>query len=138
MKTKLLAAALIAALAGTAQAAAQLIAAFEGNWYHATSINNGTAEQASSVSASISADTFHEPGYNCRIKSVHQAKDAADDDLPIYQVDMVCGGELERAYPVKSTWAIRKTGAGEVLVISSPPANGLGPSIEVFEKGESK
>jgi len=47
----------------------------------------------------------------------------------------MCAGEQERDYPLKSTWAIRKTASGEVLVITAMPTGALGPSIEVLEKG---
>jgi hypothetical protein len=113
-------------------AAAQLPAAMQGDWHHTTPINNGTEEVP--VGATIGADTFHEPGYNCQIKSVHQTLDPSDR-VPTYQVDMMCAGERERPYPLKSFWAIRRTSSGEVLVITALPVSGLGPSIEVLEKG---
>jgi hypothetical protein len=135
MKILFSATAIAAVLAAPAHAAASLPDAVRGDWHHTAPINNGT--EAVPFPAIIGADTYHEAGYNCQVKSAQQTIDPADRQ-PIYAVDMMCATEQEHPYPLKTFWALRKTAAGDVLVITALPLRGLGPSIEVLEKGDGQ
>jgi hypothetical protein len=131
MKAILLAGAALV-LTTAAHANAHLPEVVRGDWHHTAPINDGSGDVP--VPATIGADRFHEPGYNCQVKNVHQQIDP-NDRLPLYAVDMRCAGELEHPYPLKTFWALRKTSAGEVLVITALQVREIGCPIEVLEKG---
>jgi uncharacterized protein len=81
---------------------------------------------------SITATTTFETGYGCDIKTINSIKDTSDANLFVYQVEMLCQADGYQAPPaqlLKSLWAIRRTSAGDALVITTIP-----DSIEVFQR----
>ncbi|TQF30015.1 hypothetical protein UNPA324_10560 [Bradyrhizobium sp. UNPA324] len=92
--------------------AAQLPEAYLGDW---SSDDVGDLEITGIV---ITPRTYHEPGYNCDIRSVQQ-KSEATPGRPVYLVEMRCSGEgPERPQLVRELWALRKIGNNNVLAIA--------------------
>jgi hypothetical protein len=83
---------------------------------------------------SVTQHTYHEPGYNCDIRSA-QRKNEATPNRPVYFVEMRCSGEgpQERPQLVREVWALRKVNNVNVLAIA-----GVGgatfPSIHLLRR----
>lgn len=83
--------------------------------------------------------TYHEPGYNCTIRSISAKNDAATSARTlVYLIDMACSGDGEnpgRAKRVREIWALRRTNGKDVLVMAGT-AGPTYPSIHVLERAE--
>jgi hypothetical protein len=83
----------------------------------------------------ITQSSYHEPGYNCDIRSI-QPKNEASTGSPVYLVDMRCSMDGEGSGPpqsVREVWALRKANNNDMLVIA-----GVGgatfPSIHLLHR----
>jgi hypothetical protein len=128
---------LVAALAVVSTAAvhaAELPKEFLGGWK-----NNDGSNEFEVTGISIGARTYHEPGYNCDIKSVGVKKDPTTGaQVRLYVVEMACAGESEkpeRPKRVHEVWALRKVKGQDVLVIAGTSGPTY-PSIHVLERAE--
>src|ERR1700730_11533100 len=93
-----------ALLLSTAAHTADLPKSFLGSW-----LNNDGAAQFEVSCISVSARSYHEPGYNCDIKSI-TAKDEAGsiNRVRVYILEMLCIGDGESPGPsqrVREVWA---------------------------------
>jgi hypothetical protein len=107
--------------------AAQLPEAYLGDW---SSDDMGDIEI---TGIAITQRTYHEPGYNCDIRSV-QPKSEATPGRPVYLVEMRCSGERpERAQLVREVWALRKVNNNDILAIAGV-SGATFPSIHLLRR----
>lgn len=92
--------------------------AFLGSWMRQT--GGGTGGNTV-TGISVTAKSYHEPGYNCDIGRMKKSEDTADATAYVYIVEMKCTGDGERPGPaqrVREVWALRNVNGKDVLVTS--------------------
>lgn len=123
---------ILALLSGMPAKAAELPKAFLGNW-----TNNDSEIEVTGIY--VGPRTYHEPGYNCDIKSITAKNDAATITRTLlFIIDMACVGDGENPGPARSVreiWALRKVSGKDVLVMTGT-AGPTYPSIHILQRGE--
>jgi len=119
--------------AGSAHAA-ELPKSFLGDW-----TNQDGSSEHEVTGIHVDAKTYHEPGYNCDIRSITAKNDAATSTRTlVYLIDMACSGDGEnpgRPKRIREIWALRKINSKDVLVMAGA-AGPTYPSIHVLERPE--
>ena len=114
--------------------AAELPSTFLGSW-----VNRDGASEHEVTGINIGKRTYHEPGYNCAIRSVRARNEAnAIGRGKVYLVEMSCAGDEEtpdRPVRVKEVWALRRANGKDILVMSGASGPTF-PSIHVLERAE--
>ena len=113
--------------------AADLPKSFLGDW-----TNNDGSSEHEVTGIHVGARTYHEPGYNCDLRSVTAKNDAATSvRTPVYLIDMTCAGDEENPHPkrVREIWALRRINGKDVLVMAGT-AGPTYPSIHVLERAQ--
>ncbi len=129
---KFIAVAALALSYATHARAADLPKGFLGEW-----MNDDGADQAEVTGISVAPRSYHEPGYNCDIKSV-TAKDEAGsvNRGRVYVVEMLCTGDGENPGPrqrVREVWALRKINGAELLVTAGA-SGATYPSVHILQR----
>ncbi|MGV7218271.1 hypothetical protein [Bradyrhizobium sp. UFLA05-112] len=109
---------------------AELPKTFHGSW-----TNKDGSSEFEVTGIYVGPRTYHEPGYNCDIKSVAAKKDAATvTQSLVYLINMTCAGEGEKTgKQVREIWALRKVDGKDVLVMAGA-AGPTFPSIHVLQR----
>lgn len=119
--------------AGSA-AADDLPKSFLGDW-----TNRDGSSEHEITGIHVGPRTYHEPGYNCDIRSITAKNDAATTThARVYLVDMTCSGDgenPERPKRVREMWALRRIDGKDALVIAGT-AGPTYPSIHVLARAE--
>jgi len=119
--------------AGSAHAA-ELPKSFLGDW-----TNQDGSSEHEVTGIHVGPKTYHEPGYNCDIRSITAKNDAAASTRTlVYLIDMACSGDGEnpgRPKRIREIWALRKINSKDVLVMAGA-AGPTYPSIHVLERPE--
>lgn len=113
--------------------AAELPKSFLGDW-----TNNDGSSEHEVTGIHVDARTYHEPGYNCDLRSVTAKNDAATSGrTPVYLIDMTCAGDEENPHAkrVREIWALRRINGKDVLVMAGT-AGPTYPSIHVLERAQ--
>lgn len=125
--------ALLILSAGPARAA-DLPKSFLGDW-----TNHDGASEHEVTGIHVGPRTYHEPGYNCDIRSITAKNDAATGTHTlVYLVDMTCSDDGEnpsRPKRVREIWALRRINGKDVLVMVAA-AGPTYPSIHVLERSQ--
>lgn len=124
--------ALLVLAAGPAPAA-ELPKALLGDW-----TNRDGSSEHEVTGIHVGPRTYHEPGYNCELKSITAKHDAAAGTRAVvYLIDMICAGDEEnpRRRTVREVWALRRINGKDVLVMAGT-AGPTYPSIHVLERPE--
>lgn len=133
MQMRTLTVALLFLSAGSARAA-DLPKSFIGEW-----ANRDGSSEHEVTGIHLGPRTYHEPGYNCDIRSITAKNDAATSARSlVYLIDMACSGDGEnpgRPKRVQEIWALRKINGKDVLVMAGT-AGPTYPSIHVLERPE--
>jgi hypothetical protein len=112
---------------------AELPSSFLGSW-----VNKDGAGEHEITGINIGKRTYHEPGYNCAIRSI-RARDEGNavGRGKVYLVEMSCDGEETPGHPVrvKEVWALRRANGKDILVMSGASGSTF-PSIHVLERAE--
>lgn len=116
--------------------AAELPSSFLGSWVNK---DGAAANDIEITGINIGQRTYHEPGYNCAIRSIRAQNEAnAIGRGKVYLVAMSCTGEEEtpgRPVRVKEVWALRRVNGKDILVMSGASGPTF-PSIHVLERAE--
>jgi hypothetical protein len=114
--------------------AADLPKPFIGSW-----TNNDGSSEFEVAGIYVGPKTYHEPGYNCNIRSVSAKKDAATiTSTLVYVVEMACMGDGANPGPsttVREIWALRKAYGKDVLVMAGTSGSTY-PSIHILQRAE--
>lgn len=113
--------------------AADLPKSFLGDW---TNQDGGSEHEVTGIH--VGPRTYHEPGYNCELRSITTKNDAATSaHTLVYLIDMTCSGDEEnpRSKRVREIWALRKIGGKDVLIMAGV-AGPTYPSIHVLERAQ--
>lgn len=113
--------------------AADLPKSFLGDW-----ANHDGSSEHEVTGIHVGPRTYHEPGYNCDLRSITAKNDAAASARTlVYLIDMTCSGDEEnpRRKRVREVWALRKVDGKDVLVMAGT-AGPTCPSIHVLERAE--
>jgi hypothetical protein len=115
--------------------AADLPKVFQGSWKN----NDGAGGDVEVTGIHVGARTYHEPGYNCTIKSIIAKNDATVlTPSKVYIVDMTCAGDGPSPGPakkVREVWALRKINGEEVLVMAGA-TGATYPSIHILQRAD--
>src|SRR5579871_5809337 len=118
---------------GSAQAA-DLPKSFLGDW-----TNRDGSSEHEVTGIHVGPRTYHEPGYNCDIRSITAKNDAATSQHTlVYLVDMACSGDGEnpgRPQRIREIWALRRIAGKDVLVMAGTVGPTF-PSIHILERPE--
>ncbi len=118
---------------GSAQAA-DLPKSFLGDW-----TNRDGSSEHEVTGIHVGPRTYHEPGYNCDIRSITAKNDAATSQHTlVYLVDMACSGDGEnpgRPQRIREIWALRRIAGKDVLVMAGTVGPTY-PSIHILERPE--
>jgi hypothetical protein len=133
MQIRVLVVALLLVLSAGSVRAADFPKSLLGDW-----TNRDGSSEHEVTGIHVAPRTYHEPGYNCDIRSITAKNDAATSaPTLVYLVDMTCSGDEENPRPrrVREIWALRKIHGKDVLVMTST-AGPTYPSIHVLERPE--
>lgn len=126
----LIAATTVIVLTVTVVNAAELPKAFQGDW------QRDEPNNIEITGISVGERTYHEPGYNCDVRSVQLKSDLASG-TPIYFVEMRCAGEgPDRPQLVREVWAMRRVADREVLAIAATSGASF-PSIHLLRRRDA-
>jgi hypothetical protein len=110
--------------------AAELPKAFLGDW------QRDEPKDIEITGIEVVEHGYHEPGYNCDIRSVQQKRDLASD-IPIYLVEMRCSSEgSDHPQLTHEVWAMRRVGDREVLAIAGT-SGATFPSIHLLRRPDA-
>jgi hypothetical protein len=132
MRKLFITAAAVIGLTVTAMNAAELPKAFLGDW------QRDAPNNIEITGIFVSEHAYHEPGYNCDIRSVQQKSDLVGAN-PIYLVEMRCSGDEEGSgHPqlAREVWAMRRVGDREVLAIAATSGASF-PSIHLLRRPDA-
>ena len=118
-------------LSAGAAGAADLPKSLLGDW-----TNRDGSSEHEVTGIHVGSRTYHEPGYNCDLRSITAKNDAATSARTlVYLVDMTCSGDEENPHRrrVREIWALRKVDGKDVLVMAGT-AGPTYPSIHVLER----
>ncbi len=133
MQIRVLIVALLLVLSAGSVRAADFPKSLLGDW-----TNRDGSSEHEVTGIHVGPRTYHEPGYNCDIRSIAAKNDTATSaPTLVYLVDMTCSGDEENPRPrrVREIWALRKIHGKDVLVMTST-AGPTYPSIHVLERPE--
>lgn len=126
---------LVAAPFVSAAQAADLPSAFLGSWAN----RDGAGRDIEITGIAIGKRTYHEPGYNCDIRSVAAREEAGSIGRGrVYIVEMSCQDDGEnpgKPSRVREVWAMRRAFGKEILVMSGASGPTF-PSVRVLERAE--
>lgn len=112
--------------------AADLPKAFLGSW-----ANRDGSSEFEVTGIAIGPRTYHEPGYNCTIKSIAAKNDVATNGrAPVYVIQMGCIGDGEnpgRPKSVREIWALRKVN-GEDVLVTAGTVGPTYPSVHILQR----
>jgi len=118
----------------TSAHAAELPSTFLGSW-----TNKDGASQHEVTGIAIAKRTYHEPGYNCKIRSVVAKEEAGSIGRgKVYIVELSCEDDGEnpgKPSRVREVWALRRASGKDVLVMSGASGPTF-PSVRVLERAE--
>jgi hypothetical protein len=114
--------------------ASELPTTFLGSW------TNNDMGDVEITGIHVGARTYHEPGYNCDIRSVREKDEAGSINRGnVYIVNMTCAGEGEgppsRGKKVREVWALRRIDGKDVLVTAGA-AGPTFPSIHILQRAK--
>ena len=110
---------------------AELPNSFLGTWV----LNDGAGE-FEITGIYIGPKTYHEPGYNCDIKTIAAKPEAGSINRGrVYILEMSCSGDgpNPRRQRVREQWALRRIAEKDVLV-QAGAAGATYPSIHILER----
>jgi hypothetical protein len=114
--------------------AAGLPSAFLGSWVNR---DGAAADDREITGINVGRRTYHEPGYDCEIRSIRARNEAnAIGRGRVYLVEMSCAGEEDapgRPVRVKEVWALRRSNGKDILVMSGASGPTF-PSVHVLER----